>query len=642
MASNAPEEISLPPSPPPIPHHSRPSSDAHGRRAPTASSSTTQDSQYTPFGRMISGSAGRPLGAAATGLEELRGVLEAANALPFVKYLASVGVQLLRYVIDMQITNDEYKNLAFRARDMIVAVARSCNGRHVLAAELESDLRQLTSTMDSILFFATERASRGTLKKLWSKSDDVAMVKALDKQLTHSFNIFQIQSNVTSRISQEQILMNVTRLHLSPPVSPSIMERCLRVQEGVYVIHLEIEDFKSFGDVHSVHVFMAPHSDSPLQTQLWSIQRNTHEHSDYTIRSLATGYVLNILFASNTSGAKVGGYPWKPADGNAKWSFWGTTQGPFGDHCTIRSNGLHTVLDGVCPKDPLGCNDLHATRIADVGHSLSQEWQLVPLSCPFGLHDAENVISVVPTFPRRRILLQNVQTGLFATRKGGGEGPNVVLSVQPQADSAWSICYADNTKLDRFMILSTSAHPFSLDHWDGRYINAGKYLPESPHHLWIPIARDGAFILRNSKTNELLAARDNTVHTLPLGAHVNTACHWRLIDAMTREHIRVWYDSALSIVPPEVAGPRTHAAQVASRLPLLQTMPVSLEAQLALLNSFHREHEIIRTMLEEGYKAIVYAPRVIAGWREVEVRTVRVEDEDAAFKWSQRGLQPCA
>ncbi len=46
--------------------------------------------------------------------------------------------------------------------------------------------------MDNILSFATEKASRGTLRKLWNKSEDAAMVKALDKQLTHAFHIFQV------------------------------------------------------------------------------------------------------------------------------------------------------------------------------------------------------------------------------------------------------------------------------------------------------------------------------------------------------------------------------------------------------------------------------------------------------------------
>ncbi|KZV59979.1 hypothetical protein PENSPDRAFT_373044 [Peniophora sp. CONT] len=56
--------------------------------------------------------------------------------------------------------------------------------------------------------------------------------------------------------------------------------------------------------------------------------------------------------------------------------------------------------------------------------------------------------------------------------------------------------------------------------------------------------------------------------------------------------------------------------------------------QHALLSSFRREHATIRAMLQEGYKAIVYAPRVIAGWREGEVKTVWIVDDDAEFKWN--------
>ncbi|KZV58960.1 hypothetical protein PENSPDRAFT_760519, partial [Peniophora sp. CONT] len=203
------------------PSISRPSLSATGSlHTPTPSSSSSSSERlFTPFKEMISGGEGsRTAGTASAGLVAMKDILEAVDTLPFVKYLASVGVQLLQYVIEMQITNDMFRNLAFRAKDVIVAVARSCDGLQSMAVQLESDLRQLTSTMDNILSFATEKASRGTLRKLWNKSEDAAMVKALDKQLTHAFHIFQIQSDVTSRRQQELMMKQLAELSVSPPI----------------------------------------------------------------------------------------------------------------------------------------------------------------------------------------------------------------------------------------------------------------------------------------------------------------------------------------------------------------------------------------------------------------------------------------
>ena len=56
--------------------------------------------QFASFNEMISGGSGsKVLGTASTGLEELKIILEAVDTLPFVKALASVGIQVLQYVI---------------------------------------------------------------------------------------------------------------------------------------------------------------------------------------------------------------------------------------------------------------------------------------------------------------------------------------------------------------------------------------------------------------------------------------------------------------------------------------------------------------------------------------------------------------
>ncbi|VDC06400.1 unnamed protein product [Peniophora sp. CBMAI 1063] len=598
---------------------------------------------------MISGGEGsRSLGTASAGLSALRDVLEAVDTMPFVKYLASVGVQLLQYVIEMQITNDMFRNLALRAKDVIVAVARSCDGLQPLAAHLESDLRQLTNTMNDILSFAAEKASRGTLRKLWNKSEDAASVKALDLQLTHAFHIFQIQSDVTTRRQQEVMIQQLANLSVSPPPARSdpIIDRPLRVQEGIYLIRnaangnvAEVEDFKPYGHVQAVHAFMVPFTTRPSQTQLWVVQRHAHKDFDFVIRSLATGYALNVVHNHARDGAKVGGFPWEPGAGNEIWSFWGTRQEPSGDFCTIRSASLPTVLDGFCPRDSSECRNLHATRVKNAAPSASQEWQLVPLaSLPPGS-------SVSPALHRRRLLLQNVQTGTYATRieTEDSEDPNVVLTSSPSSASSWSFLYIDNYRLDRFAILSGAADPYTLDHWGGSHINISRYMPHNPNHKWTATARDGAFIFRNNLTDDLLAARAGTVDTLPLSARNDPTCHWRLIDSTTREHVRVLYDSVLSLPPPELAGPlSSETPRAATTALFLRTGNASPEMQLTYSNSFRREHETIRTMLLEGYKAIVYAPRTIMAWREGDIKKVEMVDDDAEFKWSWEDFEPCS
>ena len=144
------------------------------------------------------------------------------------------------------------------------------------------------------------------------------------------------------------------------------------------------------------------------------------------------------------------------------------------DYCTIRSTGLSTVLDGLCPKDKPCGNDLHATRIKDAAPSVSQEWQLIPLTPSLTSDAALHRSTVTPVFPRRRLLLQNVRTGQFATRTKATEGSNVALTATPSADSAWTIMYIDNKRLERFAILSTTPSPYTLDHWGARHINVSR------------------------------------------------------------------------------------------------------------------------------------------------------------------------
>ena len=82
--------------------------------------------------------------------------------------------------------------------------------------------------MNDILSFTREMASRKGYKKILYKLDDASSIKALDTQLTHAFQIFEvrrrtvskysltdlcskIQSNVSLRISQQQMVRQVAR-----------------------------------------------------------------------------------------------------------------------------------------------------------------------------------------------------------------------------------------------------------------------------------------------------------------------------------------------------------------------------------------------------------------------------------------------
>ncbi|KZV69411.1 hypothetical protein PENSPDRAFT_753385 [Peniophora sp. CONT] len=647
--------------PPSVPHSSRPlSNGSSASSSPRPSTSLSPPASiergFTPFDQMIHGGTGSStIGNASTGLEVLKSVLEAVDTLPLVKYLASVGIQLLQYVIEQQITNDMFKSLTYRAKDIVVAVARSCHGMQSVAVQLEDDLRQLTGTMDSILAYATERISRRTYKKLLSKSEDVAAVKALNEQLTHAFHIFEIQSSVSTRLVQQQMMQQLHTMSVSPtPPRPEFIANCnLRVQEGIYMIKsvadgqvIETVDHKPLGG-DAQHTYMAPSLDGKLQTQLWSIQKKANNDFEFVIRSMATGTVLDVHHGSNQSGSKVCCHAWN-AGNHQTWSFWGTRQSLTEEYCTIRSAGGPIVLDGYCPRDRSECDELHATAVCAPGPTASQEWHLIRLSST----TSTSLNTVIPdvVYPRRPLLLQNVLTGMLATRAKNANGPNVVFTSSPSQTSFWSFVYTENhgggARTDCFAIESSTPNRSTIDHWAGMHINIFRFDPTNPHHTWAPVARDGFFIFRNVATGNLLAAsrsQQGYVDTLPDIEREDPACHWRLLDATTREHVRVLYDSALTIMPPELAGQATAAPQQ-TPVPLeLRTGVASQEIRVAMLDSFAQEHDTIRAMLLEGCKALIVAPRMIAGWKNGRVKRVAIQaSDDEDFKYRPHdAFDPC-
>ena len=162
--------------------------------------------------------------------------------------------------------------------------------------------------------------------------------------------------------------------------------------------------------------------------------------------------------------------------------------------------------------------------------------------------------------------------------------------------------------------------------------------------MWAPVLRDGVFILRNVATGELLSSSPRGyVDTLPESSREDSACHWRLLDAITKEQVRILYDSGLSIMPPELAG-QTVAAQPVPMPLELQTGVASQDMRSAMLDSFAQEQDTIREMLLQGCKAMIVAPRTIAGWRNGRVKRVAIQaDDDVEFKYRPHdSWDPCA
>ncbi|KZV61569.1 hypothetical protein PENSPDRAFT_759333 [Peniophora sp. CONT] len=639
-------------------HGTGPSSDGAHNGSVHHLQSSRMDSQpgpgFTPFEQMVNGGSrsGTFSGVATSGLENLQSLLEALDTLPFVKYLATVGIQVLQHVIAAQDANDSFANLALRAKDIILAVARSCHGKQTIAEQLENDLRQLTNTMESIQAFAKDRVNRKMFKKFLSKADDSAYVKALNKQLTHAVTIFGLQSSISTQSLLQQ--PPTTPASPTPPRHEFVAKCHLRVQEGIYVIKnvadgrvIETVDNKPFHcEQANNHTYMASSRNGKLQTQLWSIQKKDNEEFEFTIRSMATGLVLDVFCGMKQQGTKVGTHSYNGL-GLQTWSIWGTRQGIDEDYCTIRSTGVGTILDGLCPRDRLKCDALHTTAMPSNGYTASQEWNLIRISPPPTVLSHGPILPDV-TFPRRPLLLQNVLTGTLATR-ADNVGPNVILSSSPTPNSSWTFIYAEvhlgDIRSDCFGIASSSDYPCTMDHWGSAHINVSKSWLSNHNHMWAPISRDGVFVFRNAASGALLAAsgsQQDYLDTAPATARDDPACHWRLLDPVTNEPIPVLYDSGLSILPTELSG-ITPAAPPPPMALELRTGTAPPETRLAMLDSFAQEHDTIRAMLLEGYKALVVAPRMISGWKDGQVKRVEVgKDEDAMFKYRAHvSLHPC-
>lgn len=130
----------------------------------------------------------------------------------------------------------------------------------------------------------------------------------------------------------------------------------------------------------------------------------------------------------------------------------------------------------------------------------------------------------------------------------------------------------------------------------------------------MPFVGDGVFRFINVGSETLLAAsrtQPEVVDTIPFAERKDDSCHWHLLDAKTRERVRVLYDSGLSIMPLEISGtPPSPPSQSSA----LRTGTASTETRLAMLKSVRHEHKHMRAVLLDESQVLVAAPKSIQGW----------------------------
>ncbi|KIP05975.1 hypothetical protein PHLGIDRAFT_480310 [Phlebiopsis gigantea 11061_1 CR5-6] len=298
------------------------------------------------------GSSGILLPVSLGGLDALQNVLESVNTLPCIKYITGITIKLLQIV---QSTNEAVRKIAMRAKDIVLAVARaSANALEEVTGQLESDLQQLTETMNDILEFTQEISTRRTYQKLWNKAEDAAAVKSLDAQLSHAFQIFEIQSSVNLRLTQQMMVRQLSGISLSPPTRlPLSTTHPLRIPDGLYLIQnaangraVETEHWRPSPSY--LHACVAPSKDGLSPYQIWFVSAKRHKETDYTIRNFATGASLDVYCGHTQDGTQV---ICQASHGmaNQTWSLYGSRAADSYDYCTIRSHGPPTVLDGECP-----------------------------------------------------------------------------------------------------------------------------------------------------------------------------------------------------------------------------------------------------------------------------------------------------
>lgn len=201
----------------------------------------------------------------------------------------------------------------------------------------------------------------------------------------------------------------------------------------------------------------------------------------------------------------------------------------------------------MCPLNE-ACELLHGNTYS--AGDKSQEWSLVRFSPPPVISPTQHPNrspSPIPSFERPSFYLQNVRSQLYITQRDGLEGQNIFASSRPS--STWYFMYIRNfDNDDQTVAIVSSTYHSTLDHCGGSYIASSSYLPMDPFNLWVPIPRNGSFVLKNRSTGQLLChdeRQPNVISTKASVAVNDTSCHWRVVGA-AGSTTSVIYDSALS------------------------------------------------------------------------------------------------
>ncbi|GJE91827.1 hypothetical protein PsYK624_079780 [Phanerochaete sordida] len=625
------------PRPPPIPFSSRPSTTS---RAPLSLVADSPSRSETA------------LSVTAATLSTLKDVLEALDTLPCVKYIASIGLKILETVDSLNTIEKGIQDISIRARDIVLAVARSCQDATTdISTQLEEDLKQLTSTMSAILLFTEELASRSKYKKVFYKSQDAASIVSLDSQLTHAFQIFEINSSVAIRLSQQIALDQLRNLSITSPTSSSSIANCiLDIAEGLYLI-LNVAEGRVIEsgrprDSSVMHAYVAPFGDKLYPYQLWVIFRRDGIKRKYTIRSIATGMVLDEH--QRLSDPDRLNCWWPNGGGNQCWEFIGCKQTQKADYCTIRGGSSRYLLDVRCPSGT-GCDYLHRSEEPSDGPTASQEWTLIrfPWHAPtFRPSTFPEPFNGPDHFYRREFLLQNIASGGFAAARGltsQTTGPNVFLTADAADATPWWLLHTiyNGPSNQAFAFATGQGQPSqraTLDHWGQRYISAarGKFAPDNICHLWVPVPYLGAFVLRNLASGSLLCGPliGAKLQPAPPASIDDPTCRWRLVDAYTSAVCPVLYDATLSMMPSDLVGapqPTPALSPEPSSALQLRTESASPALYNQLVAHLQSEHSVIREMLAGKQPAVVVMPQLLRGWKDGTIQEVnmvvrRVED----------------
>lgn len=232
------------------------------------------------------------------------------------------------------------------------------------------------------------------------------------------------------------------------------------------------------------------------------------------------------------------------------------------------------------------------------------------------------------------------------------DSPNVMISADAANATRWYLLHqgaepearatAPAAREDLFALVARSDRRLAtLDHFYSRHIQAvyRRFGPQDPAHAWrvLPAHAPGAFIFANRASGLLLCQAQMTgpLAMAPAKDARNGACQWRLVDAANGELCRVLYDSSLTIVPPDLAGPPQAAMPTPATgvQKFLRTKSISNDVQRQFVENLRYEHEVIRDMLfKTGYTSLVVAPQLIRGWKDGKIHEVSVvvrDEEDA-------------